>query len=317
MRVPVVLASLRRTLALLLFSVLVVPASSAKSAVVEAYGDETSQQVILLSGEIVAGDAGRLTILLENAIQAKRPLPNVSLNSGGGLFLEGIRLAEIVRRHGLNVYVEEGARCASACFLVFAAGKEKIASYSGRIGVHSARDAEGDAARASAATSVMGGLLRTLGVPPTIISKMATTPHERIAWLSTPELQSMQVKPLSFSDPSPLERVLQAVVERGPPGGLPEPEKAWLWDRLVRAASRLSARQSSGRAQIVNTCPPEARSCSNSVSYATQDGQIVTLRTTRERTGRVLAREVCGDQAANAQQCRPWAPSSVDARHSR
>ena len=70
MRAPVVLASLRRTLALLLFSVLVVPASSAKSAVVEAYGDETSQQVILLSGAIVAGDAGRLTILLENAIQA-------------------------------------------------------------------------------------------------------------------------------------------------------------------------------------------------------------------------------------------------------
>jgi ATP-dependent protease ClpP protease subunit len=281
----------------------------------EAYSDEAAQQVILLSGEIVAGDAGRLTMLLEAAIQAGRPLPDVSLNSGGGLFLEGIRLAEIVKRHGLTTYVEEGATCASACFLVFAAGKEKIASYSGRIGVHSAKDAEGNATRASAATSVMSVLLRSLGVPPTIIKKMATTPHERIAWLSTPELQSMQVKPLGFSDPAPLERVLQAVVERGPPRGLPEPEMVWLWDRLVRAASRLSVRQGNGRAQIINTCPPEARSCSSSVSYTIRGDQTVTLRTTRERTGRVMAREVCGDQATNAQQCRPWASASVDARH--
>jgi hypothetical protein len=254
-------------------------------------------------------------MLLETTIQAGRPLPDVSLNSGGGLFLEGIRLAEIVNRHGLTVYVEEGATCASACFLVFAAGKEKIASYRGRIGVHSARDAEGDATRASAATSVMSVPLRTLGVPPAIIRKMADTPHERIAWLSTPELQTMQVKPLSFSDTSPLERVLQAVVERGPPLALPEPEKAWLWDRLVRTASRLSVRQSGGRAQIVNTCPPEARSCSNSVSYTAKGGQIIGLRTTRERSGRVMAREVCRDKTAATQQCRPWASGSADARH--
>jgi hypothetical protein len=237
-------------------------------------------------------------------------LPSLSLNSGGGLFLEGIRLAEIVNRFGLATYVEEGAYCASACFLVFAAGKEKFASYSGRIGVHAAKHATGDAVSAAAGIQAMGLLLKRLGVSDAITQKMADTPHERVTWLSTPELQSIGVKPLSFSDASPFDRVLAAVAERGPYPLLPEAETVWLWERLVRAASRLSARQNSGRAQVVNACTPKEQTCTRSVSFRTTSDTTTMLRTARERSGRVTARDVGKRRdGTDVQTCRPWVRS--------
>jgi hypothetical protein len=287
-------------------------APSARSATVETYGAGTGQDVVLLSGPITPGDADRLTKLAEAAVQAGRPVPSLSLNSQGGLFLEGIRLAETVRRFGLVTYVEEGAQCASACFLVFVAGKEKIASYSARIGVHSVHwveEATGDAVQADADTEAMGVLLRVLGVSAPIIKKMSETPPERVAWLSAPDLHAMNVKPLGFSDNAPLDLALSAVADRGPHSSLPEPERSWLWDRLVRAASRLSVRQNHGRATIVNVCAPQAASCTSSVSYTDKSGRTGILRTTRDRSGRVISREVC-ERAADAQPCRPWERSA-------
>ena len=286
---------------------LAAPSSSARSATIETYTTGSGQDVVLLSGEITSGDADGFTKLAEAAVQTGRSSPSLSLNSQGGLFLEGIKLAQAIRRLGLTTYVEEGAVCASVCFLVFAAGKEKFASYSSRIGVHSAKDPTGDADRAAAGTQAMGLLLKALNVSPAIISKMATTPHERIAWLSTPELQSIGVKPLRSSDGSPLDRVLPEATERGPPSSMSEPEKGWLWGRLVRAASRLSAEQNGGRARISNACAPGAPLCASSVSYKSGRGLPVTLRTTRDRSGMVKAREVCAGKTAEAESCRPWA----------
>jgi hypothetical protein len=299
---------LGRAVALLFSGAIVAFTVPAQSATLEAYLTGTQQEVVVLAGEIVGGDAVRLMELVEASVQAQRPLPSLSLNSGGGLFLEGIRLAQIVKRFGLATYVEEGAYCASACFLVFAAGKEKFASYSGRIGVHAAKHATGDAVSAAAGTQAMGLLLKRLGVSDAITQKMADTPHERVAWLSTPELQSIGVKPLSFSDAAPLDRALGAVAERGPHPLLPDAEKVWLWDRLVRAASRLSIRQNSGRAQVMNVCTSQMQTCTSSVSFRSRSGTEMVLRTTRDRSGKVTARDLCEQGVnADAQICRPWA----------
>src|SRR4051812_42416258 len=77
-----------------------------------------------------------------------------------------VELVQLVRTFGLSTYVEDGAHCASACFLVFAAGKQKFASYGARIGVYAGKDPTGDADRAAAGTDAMHHLLTALGVPP-------------------------------------------------------------------------------------------------------------------------------------------------------
>src|SRR5688572_20007336 len=93
---------------LVLVSALAAVTPAAQSATVETYEAETGQQVVLLTGMITEGDAGILNKVIEAARQARRPMPNLSLNSPGGFFREGIRLAETVNRFGLGTYVEEG-----------------------------------------------------------------------------------------------------------------------------------------------------------------------------------------------------------------
>ena len=134
----------------------------------EAYGPITAKQVVQLSGLIGPGDGSRLIGLVKDAVKAGRLVPSLSLDSLGGTFGAGVELAQRVRTFGLSTYVEDGAHCASACFLVFAAGKQKFASYGARIGVHAGKDPTGDADRAAAGTDVMRRLLTALGVPPSI-----------------------------------------------------------------------------------------------------------------------------------------------------
>ena len=97
-------------------------ASMTQAATLEVYGPIAAKQVVQLSGLIGPGDGSRLTGLVKDAVEAGRLVPSSSLDSLGGTFGAGVELAQLVRTFGLSTYVEDGAQCASACFLVFAAG---------------------------------------------------------------------------------------------------------------------------------------------------------------------------------------------------
>jgi hypothetical protein len=150
----------------------------------EVYGPLAAKQVVQLRGLIGPSDASRLTGLINIVLKTNRLVPSLSLDSLGGTFGGSVELAKVVRTFGLSTYVEDGAQCASACFLVFAAGKRKFASYGARIGVHAGKDPTGDADRAAAGTDAMRRLLTALEVPLTITKRMAETPHDKVAWLS-------------------------------------------------------------------------------------------------------------------------------------
>ncbi len=78
---------------------------------------------LLVEGPIVAGDAE----LLEGMIGLQSALGNhidtIALNSPGGLVREGMAMADVIQAQHLDVVVPEDARCASACFMLFAAGE--------------------------------------------------------------------------------------------------------------------------------------------------------------------------------------------------
>jgi hypothetical protein len=240
--------------------------------------------------------------LIKIAVENGHLVPSLSLDSLGGTFEGSVGLAQVVRTFELSTYVEDGAQCASACFLVFAAGKKKFASYGARIGVHAGKDPTGDADRAAAGTDAMRRLLTALEVPLSITTRMAETPNDKVAWLSLPELRLMGVSVLGRSEPSPLEVALPTPA--APQRPLSEPEAAQLWERLVRTAARLSARQHGGLAQVQNACTPEA--CTSLVSYTSQNQEAAALRTTRDRSRKIIRREVCDVAAAAEPRCRAW-----------
>jgi ATP-dependent protease ClpP protease subunit len=99
---------------------------------------------IILSGQIFAGDAEKLTRTLLAPLPDKPFLiAEIVLDSEGGDLNEAVRIASLIKGLHLDTRVRGGGRCASACFFLFLAGDKRIAGEhvggemrQGRIGLH-------------------------------------------------------------------------------------------------------------------------------------------------------------------------------------
>jgi hypothetical protein len=97
----------------------------------------------------------------------------IRLNSSGGNLYESAVIAEIVRKGKISTSVLSNSVCASACFVIFAAGNKKFAHYTAQIGIHGASDERGrETVQSNAATVGMARAVKDLGVPANIIGKM-------------------------------------------------------------------------------------------------------------------------------------------------
>jgi hypothetical protein len=166
-------------------------AAAAELSSVAIRDDET---VITLSGDIEAGDADATEALIKTINDDGRLVSAIRLDSPGGGVAEAVKLAELIRRAKVPMVVAAGSRCASACFIVFAAGVEKFANYDAAIGVHGVSDRFGhQTAQAEAATVSMARIASELGVPPRIVGRIIATRPSDIAWLSPEDLRAMGV----------------------------------------------------------------------------------------------------------------------------
>lgn len=143
-------------------------------------------------GEIVPGDDKRLRAMIAD-IGEGRHVYGVSLDSLGGNVIEAERLALTISEDKLVSVVPSEATCASACFLLFAAGQPRFVGVGARIGVHSVSVAGRENLDALASTTLLARDAAAYGVPPNILGKMVQTLPGQIAWLSATDLKSMGV----------------------------------------------------------------------------------------------------------------------------
>jgi hypothetical protein len=173
--------------------------------------------VIALSGDVVQGDTDAAEALIKAANDSGRLISVVRLDSPGGSLAEAVKFADLVRRAKLPTLVAAGSRCTSACFIVFAAGVEKFASYDAAIGVHGVSDKFGrETMQTEEATRAMARIASGFGVPPRIIGQMVTTHAHDIAWLTPDDLRAMSTimtdRPARHSPPaSPEDRWLAGI----------------------------------------------------------------------------------------------------------
>lgn len=127
---------------------------------------------ILLSGGINDGSAGQL----ERALDMAPAVTTVVLSSDGGWIREGKLLAAVIRRHGLDTYVE--GSCDSACTIAFLAGRDRAAAPTASLGFHASRSVGSVAVRPSAAeTAQLRALYRDAGLPEAFITRALDTSH--------------------------------------------------------------------------------------------------------------------------------------------
>jgi hypothetical protein len=146
---------------------------------------------VFLQGKIVSGDAKRLvdSINAATARYTDRRVRAIALDSIGGSIPEALRLAQTIRDHGFVTIVPKGARCTSACVVLFAAGSRKIASLGSYIGVHGASIEGIQDHNSLAMTTAMAKIYSKLGVPASVIGRMVVTPPSEITWLTAHEIE--------------------------------------------------------------------------------------------------------------------------------
>jgi hypothetical protein len=162
--------------------------STAAGAEIKSFDLKDNRVEISISGNIAPGDADLLKARFKEANDAGKRVTSLRLNSAGGNLLEAVRLADAVRFARISTNVGPSATCASACFLIFAAGEPKYASVSARIGVHRASE-KGVVSRA--ATTSLADVAKELDVPWSIIRRMINTPPGEVEWLSLADLRLM------------------------------------------------------------------------------------------------------------------------------
>ncbi|MCL2427622.1 MAG: hypothetical protein FWD12_00140 [Alphaproteobacteria bacterium] len=147
-------------------------------------------QALLLQGQIGQGDAARLS----GALRRQR-FAVIGLNSPGGSVVEARDMGRMINRLGVPVAVPDRGVCASACFMLFAAGRSKIAEPGAMIGVHSASVSGGNETLDTlGVTTLMAREAARYGVPASITGRMVTTVPGEMAWLSREELEGMGVR---------------------------------------------------------------------------------------------------------------------------
>jgi hypothetical protein len=307
--------AIRYFLFILLAMVLVGPAAAARLQLVPGRGGHA---IVQLSGRIEPGDSDAFTKLLQKAYTANQVIDSVQLNSTGGIIGEGARIAAVIRTARLSTHVVEGALCASACFLVFAAGYERFAATGALIGVHKASEKGGrETSQSLAASQAMANFAMELGVPSAITAKMMATPSTRIDWLDPRDLKLMGVA--VGSKPAPASRV--AAVEtppeevHGAPNSVATSEAAGgkegpapsTWAALIDKVMALSAEQNHGRPSIYRRCSPEDKECVMAVDYLLRDGRHGLAFMAQDRNGDITRRVVCVSNASNdVRGCRDW-----------
>ena len=99
--------------------------------------------ILHLTGRIDPKDAAVFVAEVGRLTGSGKRIDVVSLNSTGGQLGEGALIAGVIKALRLATRVEDGAVCASACFLAFAAGDPRTAHPNSYIGVHKAADSDG------------------------------------------------------------------------------------------------------------------------------------------------------------------------------
>ncbi|MFG6535199.1 PAN domain-containing protein [Sulfitobacter sp. 1A16787] len=154
-----------------------------------------------MTGDIVAGDAEKLSEGLKHYDSVALRELVIYLDSPGGSLVEGLKIARILQSRPEIVKTRVGetdtaASCASACVILFAAGDLRDLADTGRIGVHQFYSSKADLSGADgislgqSLSSDLIGFLESQGVSSALFKEMAYTPAETMSWVDSPQLEA-------------------------------------------------------------------------------------------------------------------------------
>jgi hypothetical protein len=153
--------------------------------------------VIYISGEIDKDDADKFKQI--TSVVTGRTV--VFLDSKGGSAMDGLYIGEYIRYKGYSTAVGDNTECASACGLIWLAGKSRYLGTSTRVGFHAAYTVSGhDATESGVANAVIGGYLTKLGLSYQAIVFATVAPPDEIKWLNQDDARRIGIQYTGLSE---------------------------------------------------------------------------------------------------------------------
>ena len=163
----------------------------------------TTGGVLALTGTIDPGAADRVAAEIAAHDEYIR---TVALDSPGGAVAEALAIGKLIREKGYATTVAAGSLCASSCPLVFAGGKERLATDRSAIGVHqiyaataagsltSRLAAAGNAmSDAQTLTAEISRYLAAMGIDAEVWLRALETPPDKLTYFSPAELTGLKL----------------------------------------------------------------------------------------------------------------------------
>lgn len=158
--------------------------------------------------------------LLKQTLEANPDITTIHLHSIGGRILGAVRLAELVQQYSLNTYVKES--CASACTLVYLAGKQRFIGEDGQLAFHSASIGGSSTHDNHPLSGTLRQQYENANVPEWFLKKVFKTPNHEL-WIPThQELikagivdEVVNSNAFGFSGYGDIENITTADIEEG------------------------------------------------------------------------------------------------------
>jgi hypothetical protein len=105
---------------------------SAPDALTISFRQVGNDRVLIADGAVDEDASARMS----DALRTYGPIHEVWFNSPGGISEEGVKIGELIRRHGAGTRVQSGEGCASACSTAFLGGIMRKVEPGAVYGIH-------------------------------------------------------------------------------------------------------------------------------------------------------------------------------------
>ena len=199
---------MHKGLALIALAGMTVCNSNAYAADISTRALEGGKKVILLQGEIVAGDAAKI-----RKIAASEEIAGILLSSQGGNLGEALEIGRIVSVSEYGTAVPSGITCASSCALIWLASSDRLAGRTARIGFHAGYVMEDNKPiQSGVGNAMVGRYLTLLNLPPAAIIFATSAKPEDMSWIDTsnPGAEGIPYKIMGKDPSAPSSNTVQA-----------------------------------------------------------------------------------------------------------
>jgi hypothetical protein len=163
------------------FALFLLSTETLNAATVKVISSGTgAPMTVELQGEIKRGDAAKVSKKL-----AGKAFGIFYLNSDGGETFEALQIGRELRHLGYTTVVRANKRCASACGLIWLAGRPRVLEKNARVGFHATYLRKGKHLQESGfGNALVGSYLNDMHLTDGAIYYLTVTPPQKVTWLS-------------------------------------------------------------------------------------------------------------------------------------